>query len=147
MGISRDKLEGRIRSHEGKSSWFRIRVINLKGTTVTFDGFRSTLTIKNREGKLVRRGLSCSPLRANLRIGSSEAGAEDRRLRFFAIDRIALFRKQLFLKHRNAPSPALKNHGLGGARLAGFLEHASRALGLSHHSRAFLQNVARACSA
>jgi hypothetical protein len=28
----------------------RIRVINLKGTTVAFDGFRSTLTIKNREG-------------------------------------------------------------------------------------------------
>jgi hypothetical protein len=37
MGISRDKLDGRIRSHERKSSWFRIRaymVGHFKGTTV-----------------------------------------------------------------------------------------------------------------
>jgi hypothetical protein len=128
MGISRDKLEGRIRSHEGKSSWFRIRVINLKGTTVTFDGFRSTLTIKNREGKLVRRGLSCSPLRANLRIGSSEAGAEDRRLRFFAIDRIALFRKQLFSVHSRLRFSRIENQVLNGADSAGFLEQAEYTL-------------------
>jgi hypothetical protein len=49
MGISRDKLDGRIRSHERKSSWFRIWAYmggHLKGTTVAFDEFRSTLTTK-----------------------------------------------------------------------------------------------------
>jgi hypothetical protein len=65
MGISRDKLEGRIRSHERKSSWFRqVRIVHGQQIfgrparhSSSDEGFASMLYIRNLSARSIHFGI------------------------------------------------------------------------------------------